>query len=544
MTALFRPCAIIPTFDNDKTIRAVVEKVRAHLPEIIVVDDGSAQPGRAEVESLGREKLVHAVRREQNGGKGAAVKTGLQAAYDLGYTHGLQIDADGQHEPGDIERFLDAARARPEALVLGCPVFDESVPKGRKIGRQVSVFWTSLEVGGRAIKDPLCGFRVYPLEAALAAARGTGNRMEFDPEIAVRMVMAGAPTVNLTTKVRYPAGGVSHFHLFRDNVRISWMHTRMVTLAILRLILWPFGFKRNRKASTWLGTEETGTIIGMRFLVLLCTVFGRGVARAALKPAILYYLIFARTARASSRDWFQRVCGSVSLGMIYRQFLNFAEVALDRVFLLKGELHKLQWGSQGFEQLKALHAEKRGALLLGAHIGSVEAMRLIADNRSLPVNVITYRGNARKLNAVLKSINPGATGRFIELSPGDVSAVLRVRELIEAGELVAILGDRCDLDPNRVSARFFGAQALFPASLYSLAAVLRCPIYLTFSIYRSPNRYDCFCEPFAESIDLPRGRREEELQKYVQRYAARLEHYCRMEPGNWFNFYDFWGAQQ
>jgi predicted LPLAT superfamily acyltransferase len=539
----FRPCAVIPTFDNETTIRAVVEKVREHLADVIVVDDGSAWPGREEVARLARDRLAHAVRREQNGGKGAAVKTGLQAAYDLGYTHALQIDADGQHEVADIERFLAASRAQPEALVLGCPVFDETVPKGRKIGRQVSVFWTSLEVGGRAIKDPLCGFRVYPLAAALRAARGTGDRMEFDPEIAVRMVWGGAPTVNLTTKVRYPPGGVSHFHLFRDNVRISWMHTRMVTLAILRLLFWPFRSKKKQDAATWLGTEETGTVFGMRFLVLLCTVFGRAAARLALKPAILYYLVFAKTARRCSRDWFMRVQGRCTLGMIYRQFLNFAEVALDRVFLLKGEFHRFQWGSQGFEQLRKLQAEKRGAILLGAHIGSVEAMRLIADNRSLPVNVITYRGNARKLNAVLQSINPKAVGRFIELTPGDVSAVLRVRELIEAGELVAILGDRADLDPHQVSAEFFGAQARFPTSLYAVAAVMHCPIYLTFSIYRSPNRYDCFCEPFAESIDLPRGGRDEEIARQVQRYAQRLEHYCRLSPDNWFNFFDFWGAR-
>ena len=542
----FRPCAIIPTFENPGTIRTVVEKVREQLPDVIVVDDGSAPEGRAQVEQLGREKLAHAFRRETNGGKGAAVKTGLEVAHKLGYTHALQIDADGQHDLGDIPRFLDAARKQPEALVLGCPIFDRSAPLGRRVGRQITVFWTTLETASRAIVDPMCGYRIYPLEPALAASRGTGDRMEFDPEIAVRMVWAGVPTVNLRTRVRYlrpEEGGVSHFHLLRDNARISWMHTRLVTIALLRLLLWPLRGSGRTIQRTWLSAAEPGSVLGIRFLVVLCTLFGRTVARAALRPIVFYYVLLQASARRSSRQYLQRTLGRATWPMIYRHFLNFAEVALDRFFLLTGQFHRFQFGSDGFQHLKKLHAERRGAILLGAHIGSFEAMRLIADSRNLPINVITYRGNAKMLNAVLQSINPGAVARFVELAPGDVSSVLRIRDLIEAGELVAILGDRADLDSNVVVADFLGAKARFPGGLYVLAAVLGCPIYLTFSIYRAPNRYDCYCEPFAEKVELRRGHREEGIAEYVQRYARRLEYYCRLEPGNWFNFFDFWDQQ-
>jgi predicted LPLAT superfamily acyltransferase len=359
------------------------------------------------------------------------------------------------------------------------------------------------------------------------------------------MVWAGVPTVNLRTRVRYLSpeeGGVSHFHLLRDNARISWMHTRLVVLAILRLLLWPLRTPRRARPRTWLSTAETGSVFGIRFLVLLCTLFGRAVARAALRPVVLYYLLLHAGARNSSRQYLQRILGRATWPMIYRHFLNFAEVALDRVFLLKGQFHRFQVGSDGFQHLRKLHAERRGAILLGAHLGSFEAMRLIADSRSLPINIITYRGNAKMLNAVLQSITPGAVGRFLELAPGELGSIFRIRELIEAGELVAILGDRAELDPHVAVADFLGAQARFPASLYLLAAVLGCPIYLTFSIYRSPNRYDCYCEPFAERVELGRGHRDEGVAGYVQRYAQRLEHYCRLEPGNWFNFFDFWGA--
>lgn len=237
----FEPCILVPTYDNPATIRRVVEEARRHLPAVIVVDDGSGPAGRDAAAELVVAKLAHVHRRDENGGKGAAVKDGFRVARTLGYTHALQIDADGQHRLDDIPRFLEAARVRPEALILGAPAFDESAPRGRIIGRQITRFWTNVETGGRVIQDPMCGFRVYPLEAAIAAG-ASGDAMDFDPEIAVRMVWRGTPVVNLSTQVRYVSkadGGVSHFRLFRDNVLISWMHTRLFFGALFRLWRFP-----------------------------------------------------------------------------------------------------------------------------------------------------------------------------------------------------------------------------------------------------------------------------------------------------------------
>ena len=234
----FRPCALVPTFDNPRTLGAVVEALARHVP-VVVVDDGSGEPARSALDDLAARGIAVLRRHDRNRGKGAAVKTGLAAARELGFTHAVQVDADGQHDLADVPRFLAAARAAPGTLVLGQPVFDASVPRGRLRGRKVSIFWTTLETGGRVIADPLCGFRVYPVEAALRAG-ARGDRMEFDPEIAVRMVWGGSPVVNLPTRVRYltpEEGGVSHFRMFRDNVRISWGHTRVCTLAILRVLM-------------------------------------------------------------------------------------------------------------------------------------------------------------------------------------------------------------------------------------------------------------------------------------------------------------------
>ena len=226
----FRPCILIPTYDNPRTVRRVVERVRAHLPEVVVVDDGSGPEHRAIVASLGHEGLAHVTHRTRNGGKGAAVKTGFEVATGLGYTHALQVDADGQHALGDIPRFLALAQAQPDALVLGQPRFDDTAPLGRRIGRKISLFWTWAEAGS-AIGDAMCGFRVYPLSSALEASRRTGDRMDFDPEIAVRIAWTGAPILQVPTAVRYvarEAGGVSHFKPWLDNWLISTMHTRLM----------------------------------------------------------------------------------------------------------------------------------------------------------------------------------------------------------------------------------------------------------------------------------------------------------------------------
>ncbi len=234
----FRPCILIPTYDNPRTIRRVVERCRAHLADVVVVDDGSADPGREAVEALGREGLAHVHRRPVNGGKGAAVKTGFEVAASLGYTHALQVDADGQHQLDDVPRFLEASRRDERALVLGAPIFDASAPLGRRIGREITRFWCNVETGGRVIRDPMCGFRVYPIDAARRSGT-VGDAMDFDPEIAVRLVWMGLPVVNLETRVVYLSadeGGVSSFRMFRDNVLISAMHTRLCLLGIARAL--------------------------------------------------------------------------------------------------------------------------------------------------------------------------------------------------------------------------------------------------------------------------------------------------------------------
>ncbi len=231
----FRPCILIPTYDNPDTIRDVVTSVRALCPDVVVVDDASGPANQREVERLGEEGLALVTRRAKNGGKGAAVKTGFEFAREHGFTHALQVDADGQHALEDIAKFLEIARERPDAVILGQPIFDETAPTHRMILRRVTIFWTRREVGSDRVGDPLCGFRCYPIEAALAT-RTIGDRMDFDPEIVVRLAWMDLPIVHVPTKVRYIAGGVSHWRAFEDNWLIFKMHTRLMYRRMMHLI--------------------------------------------------------------------------------------------------------------------------------------------------------------------------------------------------------------------------------------------------------------------------------------------------------------------
>jgi glycosyltransferase involved in cell wall biosynthesis len=180
---------------------------------------------------------VQVIHQEHNGGKGQAVISGFLSAYNKGYTHAIQIDADGQHNAHDIDRFLAEATAYPAALILGKPLFGPDVPLSRYLGRKISQWCVWVETLSWAIGDPLCGFRLYPLAATVALIKRTrvGARMDFDPDIAVRLYWAGIEMRNIETRVSYPEGGMSHFRLFRDNVRISWMHTRLLAGMLVRI---------------------------------------------------------------------------------------------------------------------------------------------------------------------------------------------------------------------------------------------------------------------------------------------------------------------
>ena len=225
----FRPLVVIPVYDHEHAIGAMVDGVRAVGQDCLLVDDGSRASCAAVLQALAQREGVHLLRLPENQGKGGAMLAGFHEAARHGATHVLQIDADGQHETGDIPRFLAAAAAEPEAVIAGAPRYDDSVPKARLYGRYLTHVWVWINTLSFDIRDSMCGFRVYPLAATLALLdrEYVGRRMDFDIEVIVRLHWAGLAIRTLPTRVIYPLDGVSHFRLWRDNARISAMHTRL-----------------------------------------------------------------------------------------------------------------------------------------------------------------------------------------------------------------------------------------------------------------------------------------------------------------------------
>jgi glycosyltransferase involved in cell wall biosynthesis len=232
---------LIPSYNTGDTVYKTVAAARAQWNPVWVVVDGSSDGTAAGLQRMAEQDGgLQVMVLPQNQGKGAAVLSGLHAAEQAGFTHALTMDSDGQHPAGLIGPFMQTSLARPDCMVLGRPVFDASAPLLRVRGRKVSNWWANLETLGAGVGDSLYGFRVYPIGALAAVMQGQPwmRRFDFDPEAVVRLAWRGVKPLNMDAPVKYLSadeGGVSHFQYGRDNLLLTWMHTRLMVEFVLRL---------------------------------------------------------------------------------------------------------------------------------------------------------------------------------------------------------------------------------------------------------------------------------------------------------------------
>jgi predicted LPLAT superfamily acyltransferase len=542
----FRPCAVVPCYNHGAAVGAVVQRLLAHGLDTLIVDDGSA-PDTAEVLRgiAAADARVRLSRLPRNAGKGAAVVHGFRQARALGFTHALQLDADGQHALDDVPRFLAEARARPDALVCGQALFDASAPLARRYGRAITHFWVWVETRSRVIADSMCGFRVYPLApvSALLEHAALAPRMDFDIEIAVRLVWEGVPVVNLPTRVRYPADGVSHFRMLRDNLLISLTHTRLVCGMLRRL---PRGPARPQH---WSRIAERGGEFGPRFVSAAWRLFGRRAARLAALPAVLWVFLTGAQARRASRGYLERLAAASARGTpaatpwnVLRHMSSFADACIDKLAVWHGEPSGVPIEFRGEEEFQRLQREKRGALFIGSHLGNLEMVRALATLHGLArITAVVYIEHSRRFSAALRAANARFGENLLEISDFGPGTAVMLKERVDRGEILVIVGDRTPAAENGRCARapFLGAPAPFPQGPVILAHLLECPVYLFFCIKRA-GRYSIHLERFAERVVLPPRGRGAAIEAHVARYAGRLEAYCREAPLQWFNFFDFW----
>ncbi|MBI3897949.1 MAG: glycosyltransferase family 2 protein [Gammaproteobacteria bacterium] len=551
----FRPCIVIPVYNHKDAIGPTVAALRLHGLTIYLINDGSDEPTRARlIEIAASEPLVRLLHLAENGGKGAAVIRGLRQALADGFTHALQIDADGQHDTNDVPKFLAEGTTDPTAVVCGQPIYDESVPKARLYGRYLTHFWVWVETLSFAIKDSMCGFRLYPLARTWEVVDNAAvpTRMDFDIVIIVRLAWAGMPVVNVPTRVRYPLDGVSHFDMWRDNLRISGAHTRLVGGMLLRLpMLLARNFKRSAKSSHWWRTSERGSYLGILIVFFTFRLLGRRVARWLLFPIVGYFFVTGGRARRASALYLQRLYAHTGPTPAlpapptwrdsWRHMFAFAESNLDKLAAWLGRIDLTQVDFPDRAQLDAIIASKRGALLVGSHVGSLEFLRALALYSGIrSLNVLTHIENAARFNRMLENSNDAFRLNLIPIAKVGPDTAVLLHERLDRGELLVIAGDRTPPGSRSVKASFLGHEAAFAQGPLVLAAVLGCPVYLLFC-RREGARYRISFEPLCERLELPRRGREEVLRGYVQRYAQRIEYHCAQSPYEWFNFYDFWG---
>lgn len=291
----------------------------------------------------------------------------------------------------------------------------------------------------------------------------------------------------------------------------------------------------------WITTRERGSSWLISFMIWLCQRRRRWLVNLLLYPISAYFFITGRTAHRASTHFFTLAKGHAFWSDYYRQLLCFSRCLVDRVTILIGEAEQFEVRPNGREALIEAHQDGRGVILLGSHLGNFEACELLANDRlGLDIHVVAYFAGSTKIRQALDTINPELQQNFID--PTEPDAVFRMREVIDSGGILAILGDRTGIGEKETQVNFMGEQAYLPTGPYHLAAILHCPIFCFFGLRVDHYVYDVYAIKLAGHITLARGQREQQAQAYAQQYADLLADKAREYPYNWFNFYEFWNV--
>ena len=293
--------------------------------------------------------------------------------------------------------------------------------------------------------------------------------------------------------------------------------------------------------SDWITARERGSTLLINIMIWLCQRRHRWLANLLLYPIAAYFFITGRTAHRASRHFFTLAKGQTRWSDYYRQLLCFSRCLVDRVTILNGNADLFEVHSSGREALMEARQDSRGLIMLGSHLGSFEACKLLASERmDMDIHVVAYFAGSAKIRQALDAINPQRQQKFID--PTEPDAVFQMRDVIDSGGILAILGDRTGIGEKQVQVNFMGEPACLPTGPYYLAAILHCPIFCFFGLRVDHDVYNTYAIKLADNVTLARGQRQQQAQVYAQQYADLLADKAREYPYNWFNFYEFWNV--
>ncbi|MHB8381509.1 MAG: glycosyltransferase family 2 protein [Candidatus Binataceae bacterium] len=548
----FRCCAVIPSYNHFEVIGELVRRLRELELPVFIIDDGSDGPAHAALSAIhAPARGITVYRRDTNGGKGAAVMQGFDLARAAGFTHALQIDADGQHDLSAIPEFIALGKANPSALIAGAPIYDATMPAARRIGRSITHFWVGIETLTTRPVDTMCGMRLYPLErvAKLRSDHRLGRRMDFDIEVIVRLIWDGVPVLFVPVHVSYPAGNVSNFDLVRDNWVITGMHTRLVLAMPFKLRTMLRSRRRTAAAPVhWTSLSERGAYWGLSILAFLYRVTGRYGCMVAVFPIALYFNLTGAEQRRASRQFLRRAYRAKGIDYnpgwlaTVKHSFGFARKTVDTFAAWLGGIDPTAIRVIDKRMLDGVTKSGQGIVLIVSHFGNIDISRAVLDDSQRSrLKILVHTAHAQNFMRILRRFRPEAIADTIQVTEMNPGAMIALGEAVERGDWIAIAGDRTPVrGEGRISvAPFLGDAAPFPQGPYILAHLLECPVYLMFCV-RQDRGYSLYFELFADRITLPRRDKQRAISEWTARYAKRLENFCLMDPFQWYNFFDFW----
>ena len=303
------------------------------------------------------------------------------------------------------------------------------------------------------------------------------------------------------------------------------------------------GEEATSRQTHWANIGEAGFVFGTWILYFVDRWLGRWPFRVLLAPVLVFYVWRMRVARLASQEYLRRLGHPAGFWSTFRHVGNFAESLMDKLIAVAGRFPFSKLKYSGREVMLESIAIGKGGVLVTAHMGCLEAARLAAEhNKTAKLNVLVHTRNAERFNAILKRLSPESQVKLIQVTDVSPATAALLAEKVAAGEFVVLTADRVppsDTSGRTVPATFLGATAHFPIGPWVLAAALKCQVVL-FSVLREGDSYHARFEKLADVIELPRGKREEALSKWISLYAQKLEGHCRLSPYDWFNFFPFW----
>jgi predicted LPLAT superfamily acyltransferase len=549
-------CAIIATYNHHKVLEKIVQILEQNNLSIFIIDDGSNKETQNTIESIAsKHKDVFVTRFHENSGKGAAVEQGLRQAKAQCYTHALQVDADGQHDLSTLGKFLEISQNNPSALLSGHPIYDQSIPWERHIGRWFTHVWVWIETLSFRITDAMCGFRIYPIDQTLTLFDTVkiGSRMDFDTEIMVRLFWTGTPVIMSPVRVVYPHDNHSNFDVIKDNWRITKMHTKLFFGLLFNL---PKILSNRPNYKTldlsndiihWSAVGERGSFLGILFLAKCYKALGRRLCLIIGSPFVLYFYLTGTLQRKASYEFLTLVLKKpVGFKESFRHFMNFFAMVLDKFAAWSGDIDISHLDPAEVKQFTKMMAQKRGGVIFVSHLGNMELCRAVSksDYKSR-LHILLHTKNAQHFNRLLKALNPLSNVNIVEVTEISADTMLFLKERLEQGEWIVIAADRPPIRKKKATVTrttrvpFLGKPAPFAQGPYILASLLECPVYVSFAI-RHQGRYRLYIEEFSDKIILDRRDRELSLQYYANKFSKILEKKAKKYPYQWFNFFDFW----